>query len=224
MHNHISLLAKPALLICAIAQLPGCGGSGASSVDSTPQAQKAATQSNSTPIISGSPPTAIRVGDSYDFRPSASDADGDSLVFSIENMPDWASFESNSGRLSGSPTAGDEGQYRDIRIEVSDGKSRASLTRFDIVVTQVGNLAVTLNWIPPTENQDGSPLTDLAGYVIYYGSAARNYDYSIRADNPGLSSFTVDGLLPGTYYFAAAAYSQSGAESRLSGEIVVQLN
>jgi hypothetical protein len=28
----------------------------------------------------------------------------------------------------------------------------------------------TLSWDPPTTNVDGTPLTDLAGYKVYYGT------------------------------------------------------
>ena len=166
----------------------------------------------------------MRIGDPYEFRPTASDSDGDTLTFAIDNLPTWANFDTKSGRLSGTPSSGDVGQYSDIRIEVSDGKIQVGLAAFDIMVTQVGNLAITLHWNPPTENVDGSPLTDLAGYIIYYGFRSGRYSYSVRAANPGLSTYTVDGLVPGVYYFAAAAYTHSGIESRLSGEISVKLD
>ena len=85
--------------------------------------------------------------------------------------------------------------------------------------------SVTLNWQPPTENADGSALTDLSGYNIYVGTASSNYDYmEIRLDNPGLSAYVVENLEPGTYYFAATAFNSSGIESAFSGEIVRTLN
>lgn len=94
-----------------------------------------------------------------------------------------------------------------------------------IVRTGFGSGSVTLNWQPPTQNADGSPLLDLAGYNIYVGTDSNNYDYrEIRLDNPGLTAYVVDNLQPGTYFFAATAFNSSGVESALSGEIVRTLN
>jgi hypothetical protein len=81
--------------------------------------------------------------------------------------------------------------------------------------------SVTLAWQPPTQNADGSPLLDLAGYNIYVGTGSSNYDIrEIRLDNPGLTAFVVENLEPGTYYFAATAFNSAGIESHYSGEIV----
>lgn len=89
----------------------------------------------------------------------------------------------------------------------------------------VGSGSVTLNWQPPTQNADGSPLLDLAGYNIYVGTGSNSYDYrEIRLDNPGLTAYVVNNLQPGTYYFAATAYNSSGIESSFSGEIVRTVN
>jgi hypothetical protein len=84
---------------------------------------------------------------------------------------------------------------------------------------------VTLSWQPPTENADGSPLTDLSGYNIYVGTVPSNYDYrEVRLDNPGLTAYVIDNLEPGTYYFAATAFNASGVESAFSGEVVRTVN
>lgn len=80
--------------------------------------------------------------------------------------------------------------------------------------------SVTLAWQPPTENADGSPLTDLSGYTIYVGTEPNSYSFrEIRLDNPGLTTYVVDNLGPGTYYFAATAFNSSGVESSFSGEV-----
>jgi len=33
----------------------------------------------------------------------------------------------------------------------------------------------TVSWIPPTTNTDGTALTDLAGYKVYYGTVSWSY-------------------------------------------------
>ena len=84
--------------------------------------------------------------------------------------------------------------------------------------------AVTLNWYPPTQNLDGSPLVDLAGYNIYVGTSSNEYEQTIRLENPGLTTYIVENLSAGTYYIAATAFNSSGVESPFSGEVVKTLN
>ena len=84
--------------------------------------------------------------------------------------------------------------------------------------------ALTLNWTPPTENTDGSPLTNLAGYDIHYGTASGDYTQNVSVSNPGLATYVVDNLGPGTYYFSIAAVNSTGAESPLSSEVSMTVN
>src|SRR5262245_22719907 len=91
------------------------------------------------PRISGTPPTSVTVGQSYYFKPSASDADGNTLSFSIANRPAWASFSSTTGTLSGAPYSNHIGTYSNIVISVSDGTSRVSLPAFTLVVKANAN-------------------------------------------------------------------------------------
>ena len=80
---------------------------------------------------------------------------------------------------------------------------------------------LTLNWQPPTENSDGTPLLDLAGYYIYLGRETEVYEDVFLIDNPGLTTFVIDDLEPGTYYLAATAGKVACGESGLSAELVV---
>ena len=179
---------------------------------------------NSSPVISGSPPPAVVVSEMYDFTPNAYDPDGDSLTFSITNKPNWASFDTQTGRLSGQPTLGNVGTIANIVISVSDGKASDSLRAFSVTVSQTALGNVTLSWIAPTQNADGSPLTDLAGYKIYYGTGSRNYSHEIHINNPGMTTYVVDNLVPDTYYFAAKSFNSSGVQSEYSGEAVRTVN
>ncbi|HEX6999858.1 MAG TPA: putative Ig domain-containing protein [Gammaproteobacteria bacterium] len=173
---------------------------------------------DSPPQISGTPRSQAVVGQLYDFRPTATDPDGDALSFSIANRPDWLSFDPKTGRLSGTPGAGDLGAYENITIQVAANGRYDTLPPFDIEVVAVGTRSVTLTWLPPTENEDGSELTDLAGYKIRYGQASGTYTEDIVLEDPGLSSYVVEGLAPGTYYFVVAAFNSEGVYSRNSNE------
>lgn len=173
---------------------------------------------NSAPSISGSPVTQVVVGQAYDFRPNASDPDGDSLNFSISNKPGWASFDTSIGRLSGTPDAGDVGSYSSIVISVSDGEATRSLTAFAIDVTQVGTGSATLSWQAPTQNVDGSALTDLAGYRVYWRNSSGSITQSTTLNNAGLTSYVVEGLSPDTWTFSVTAFNATGIESERSNQ------
>lgn len=88
-----------------------------------------------TPTISGTPSTTIQVGNAFTFTPTASDPNGDTLTFSIVNTPTWATFNTATGQLSGTPAEVDVGVTNGVEISVSDGTNTAVLTPFSITVT-----------------------------------------------------------------------------------------
>jgi Putative Ig domain len=171
------------------------------------------TGTNQPPTISGSPLTTVVVGSSYSFRPTASDPDGNSLTFSISNKPSWASFNTSNGTLSGTPLAANVGTYSNVVIRASDGSATASLPAFAVTVSSVGNGAATLTWTPPTRNTDGSSLTNLAGYRIYYGTSSSSLSRTVQIANPGVASYVVSNLSPATWYFSVRSYTTKGVES-----------
>jgi hypothetical protein len=83
---------------------------------------------------------------------------------------------------------------------------------------------VALSWEAPTQNTNGTTITDLAGYKIHYGTASSNYTQTVAVKNAGLTRYVVDTLPTGTYYFAITAYNTQGMESALSGEITTRVN
>jgi hypothetical protein len=76
--------------------------------------------------------------------------------------------------------------------------------------------AATLEWTAPTTQTNGATLADLAGYRIHYGKSASTLDKTIEVRNPSLSSYVVEGLAPGTYYFAVTAFNSRNLESERS--------
>jgi hypothetical protein len=171
---------------------------------------------NRAPSISGAPPTAIVAGAAYAFTPTASDPDGDTLTFTINVTPAWASFNAATGQLSGTPGLQHVGTTTGIVITARDGTTTTSLAAFNLTVQAVAVGSATLTWTPPTTNTDGSPLTNLAGYRIYWGPSPGNYPNSTTLNNPGLTSYVVGNLVPGTYFFVATALSSAGVESSFS--------
>jgi hypothetical protein len=171
---------------------------------------------NRAPTISGTPATTVSTDAAYDFQPTGSDPDGNTLTYSIANRPSWATFNSSTGRLSGTPTSANAGTYSNIEISVSDGSRSASLALFAITVVQSSSGSATLSWTPPTQNTDGSSLTNLAGYRIVYGRTSSSLDQTLQVANPGTARYTITGLASGTWYFRVKAYNASGGESDVS--------
>ncbi len=109
--------------------------------------------SNSKPVISGQSPGRIVAGSFYDFRPTASDPDGDKVTFSINKHPRWAQFDTATGRLYGTPAPIDSGKMKNIIISVSDGVSSARLGGFSLRV--IRGKAPQISGVPPTSVVEG---------------------------------------------------------------------
>jgi hypothetical protein len=180
---------------------------------------------NIPPKLAGTAPAGAVAGHPYSFQPSATDPNGLRVAFTIANAPAWASFNTATGQLSGTPTASNVGTYSNIVITAYDGYSKAVLPAFKILVSAAASSPVepsspeqgatgsaTLSWIPPTRNIDGSVLTNLAGYHIYYG-ATPELGHSVTVANAGLTRYVMSGLIRATWYFAMTAYDRSGHES-----------
>jgi hypothetical protein len=73
-----------------------------------------------------------------------------------------------------------------------------------------------LTWTPPTQNTDGSPLNNLAGYRVYWGTSQGNYANSATITNPGIATYVVSQLTPAQWFFVVTAYSSTGVESTFS--------
>jgi hypothetical protein len=225
------------------ASLAACGG------DSTGSSSQTVSTSTSTPIdrsgtttataagvqIKGSPVTTATVGQAYSFQPTVASTTGTvasttgtvagtALKFSIANTPSWAKFDSATGKLSGTPSASQVGTYKGITISVVAGTTTVALPAFSIVVADANPSNVTLSWVPPTENADGSSLVDLKGYKVHYGSASKDYSDTIQVANAGLTTYVVQNLAAGKYYFAVTAYNSAGQESSLSPEVSTQVD
>src|SRR4029077_15101773 len=127
------------------------------------------------PTISGSPATSVVAGQSYSFTPTTTDPSGRTLTFSISNKPSWATFNTATGQLSGTPAAANVGTYANILISVSDGISNAALPPFAIAVTTPPPPAA-----PPTIS--GSPATSVV--------AGQSYSFTPTTTDPSGKTLT----------------------------------
>jgi hypothetical protein len=179
------------------------------------------TTTNRAPVLSGTPSTSVVAGNAYAFRPTGSDPEGRTLTWSISNRPAWATFSTSTGALTGTPTATNVGTYSSIVISASDGTNRTSLPSFSIAVNSAGtsNGSATLSWTPPTQNTNGTTLTNLAGYRIYYGTSPSTLTRTVTLNNAGLTRYVISDLSAATWYFSIRAYTSTGVESTNSNTV-----
>ena len=117
---------------------------------------------NKAPSISGTPAGSVDQDSYYSFIPTATDPDQDPLTFSISNKPAWASFNTASGELSGTPLQEHVGVSNNIIIRVSDGALSTDLAPFSVEVKAV-NQAPQANHDRITQafSQENSYLLDV---------------------------------------------------------------
>lgn len=216
--RHAAWLVWTSVCLVACSGGGGSGAAGPSPSTSTSPPAGSSAPANSAPVITLQPTAEVLVGRELKLRPSVSDADGQSLSFSIENKPSWLSFSAPTGEISGIPAEADVGTYAGIRITVSDGQAAASVT-CSITVLAATSARATVSWAAPTQRTDGTPLTNLAGFRIYYGAAADDLSQIIEIRDPGARSWVVEDLTRGAWYFAATAFDQTGAESSKSNTV-----
>lgn len=203
--NRIRCYARLALAVSFI--LTGCGPDSDASLGPVPAPSE--ERENVAPAISGTPQLIATAGIPWAFQPASSDADGDVLTFSITGQPAWADFDPQTGRLSGTPTAGDIGVTAAIVISASDGLASASLPAFSIEIKPAAppnqepephpvpvNTAPVISGTPATSVQATRPysFTPMASDA----ETAQGLVFSI-ANRPSWASFsTTTGTLSGT--------------------------
>jgi hypothetical protein len=87
-----------------------------------------------------------------------------------------------------------------------------------------GTGSATLHWEMPTENTNGTPLTDLEGYTIVYGPSPEAMNRWVQVNDIGATSHEISGLGQGTWYFAILSFTTSGANSALSNLVSKTIN
>lgn len=125
------------------------------------------------------------------------DIDADSCVASGD--PDWSGPKPASGQEELSP------------------RSPSQPRSFALLCSTVEDTRALLTWVPPTQNTDGTALTDLAGFTVQWGESPNSLSSTVRIDNASTTTYQVSGLEPNkTYHFGVRAFNALGAESELS--------
>ena len=211
-----ALFSLSALLVAGLL-LTACGNGVGVSAAGAATATAAGTPAAPAPVaLTGTPATSVTAGQNYVFQPTVSAGAG-TVTFQIQGKPTWAAFNASTGALTGTPAAANEGTTAGITISASNGSSTASIGPFAIAVNAPpagpATGSATLSWTVPTENTNGTPLTNLAGYHIYYGTSAGAWTTTITVLEATETSYVVSGLAPGTYYFAIVAFNTAGEDS-----------
>ena len=174
--------------------------------------------------ISGTPPATATVGEEYYFVPVVENADWKELQFNYVDRPPWSNGYRGSGAIIGTPTA--PGVYPNIQIQAWDGEHFAVTAPFTITVLAAGTTApspstaaATLSWSKPTQNADGTPLTNLAGYVVRYGTNVEALTEQIPVSSPNTTQLEIDNLSRGHWYFEVAAVNTADTESEFSSAV-----
>lgn len=173
------------------------------------------------PTISGVPTTQPTVGQPWTFTPTVSDPDGDKLVFVVLNKPSWLNLSYSTGKLSGTPPA--VATYSNVQLFVKDGTSNVAGPKFTITVKPATSTpeCTKLSWTIPTENTDGTALTNLAGYEIVYGPAPDSLVGLRSVSGPTSTTLWVDKSSPGPLYAAVRSVNANGVNGPRSNYIKV---
>lgn len=82
-----------------------------------------------------------------------------------------------------------------------------------------GTGGAQLRWSAPTTYTDGTPITSLSGFRVYYSTNSREVadrTSTLVTLSPNLISISLEELAPGTWYFAVSAVDGSNVEGELS--------
>jgi hypothetical protein len=120
---------------------------------------------------------------------------------------------SNAKPMSGSKT---------LAVALASAENVVLASPASAIVTINGSTApapageATLSWTRPTLDTNGSPITDLVGYKIYYGKSSGALTSVIQVTNPATVEYEIGNLGTGTWYFAVSAYNSESVESARS--------
>lgn len=180
-----------------------------------PTEQPTATPQPAEPILGADPLVTLIAKTDSDLNSS-----GTQLVWSAENVDSCTASGAWTGNLAASGEMdlqhSEPGDH--TYMIMCDGPSGTAMAMVTIEVE-----STELAWEPPVQNTNGTQLTDLAGYNLYYGTESGRYT-QVRPVRDASQTDLVLPVEPGTYYLAMTAYDLSGNESDLSNEIVRIVN
>jgi fibronectin type III domain protein len=150
-------------------------------------------------------------------------SDSGSAATAAETDTATALVSPNAGTIDRSQSADGSANASSVASTTAPTTGAATPPSGSTTPVKTINGVATLDWEPPTQNNDGTILTNLAGYTVYYGTSPSDLSQSVKVSNPGLASYTVTGLTSGTWYFAITAYSVDGVESSRTSTVSTRI-
>jgi hypothetical protein len=216
--NKFAVAARNVLL-CALVTIPlaACGGSDGGSAAATASTSatadtQAALQANVGMIDRSQTDASVNAASVATSSAPVTAAATNTSASGSSNTASTGSGSTSGSAASGSTSSG-----------TTASAGTVAKTTPPVAPTSTTDGVATLDWQPPTSNTDGSALTNLAGYTVYYGTSPDNLSKSIKVSNAGLSAYTVTGLTSGTWYFAVTSYSADGVESARTTTVHTQI-
>ena len=188
------------------------------------------TETNRAPVLDSIGPKMVDEGQTLEFRTSATDADGDSIIITADSIPDNATFV-DSGNGSGSftfnPDYTQAGTYT-VTFVAWDG-TLADSEAVQITVNEVGNQAPELDSTGPKTVMEGDTLefrihatdADLDSIILDTLDVPLNAVFVDSGNGAGSFTFTPDFTQADTYYVTFIATDTLGAADSEVVEIVV---
>ena len=102
-----------------------------------------------------------------------------------------------------------------LRVTYSQTAGTGSINMQAAALSQAASSTI-LTWAAPALNSDGSPLTDLAAFKVYWGTTQGAYSQSTKIASATARTYTVNGLTTGKWYFVVTALNSTGDESPYS--------
>lgn len=184
----------------ALVLLVGCGGGGSNGASQGKTTPVASLPPASTPVT-GQSTTAPTVPTPVTSAPAESAATGE--LPAVDETPSDLSAPSQLAEVPAgeSPTDPSLGAPVDALPPEAPGHGTAQLS-----------------WAAPVDNADGSSLNKLSGYRIKYGRSKKDLDRSVFIENPSVSTYVIEDLQPGTWYFEVIAISGDSIEGPPSNQ------
>ena len=223
-------LGRFLILLAGATIISGCGGVDVTQSDGTPNSASASTSASTVALSAASYqalPASTLVLTIYRSGSSAG-----SVSVSYGTVDGTAVAGTDYTATSGSITWPDgDSSPKQVEVPVA---VRASGKGFNFALTDVSGGAgfgspatatisvpnastttssVTLSWLAPTENTDGTALTNLSGFHIFYGTSKNNLTEEVSIDSVGQLTCVIDELTSGTWFFEVIAVSSSGNQS-----------
>ena len=208
--------AQPLRLLVALhtCLIGACSGGG---VPATSTASPTTGQPTATAAPASTPPSAPASATRFSAAPASVEAGGSTAL--SWSFPDADSCTASSGWSGSKPVVGSETVGPVTRSTTftltCSGAGGNSVEMLTVAVPK----AVEVRWLAPTENVDGTRLTDLSGFRIHHGPSSRHYTQTVRIADPAATRHGLM-LTAATYFIAMTSLDADGNESGYSNEVV----